>query len=190
MLSGIHSREGRAGSSQCDVALSDCTPPTPRLSGICTADTCGTHTGGERIPSPCIAACKVSTTLGEASLVRASASMTSVLQCSKLALPVRCSSWRRSPRTAKYRVRHEAPHWAMVKAAMLSISNLTLGMWTPRSPINNLTPSQICHARVAALSSASAVLNVDTVCLEERHTMMEPPNDMINPDCDLVSDPA
>jgi hypothetical protein len=78
----------------------------------------------------------------------------------------------------------------MVNAALLSINNLTAGIQTPRSLSNSRTPSMICQARVAALSSASAVDKVDTVCLEERQTMMEPPNDTIKPDCDLVSAPA
>ncbi len=55
---------------------------------------------------------------------------------------------------------------------------------------NNRMPSTTCHANVAALSSASAVEIVDTVCLDERQTMMEPPREMINPDWDLVSEPA
>ena len=49
-------------------------------------------TGGAKMPFPCMAACKVAITLVEANLVSASVNITSVLQCSRLALPAVCSS--------------------------------------------------------------------------------------------------
>ena len=55
---------------------------------------------------------------------------------------------------------------------------------------SNLNPSTICHPKIAACNSASAVDRADTVCLDDRQVTMLPPHDTINPLCDFVSAPA
>jgi hypothetical protein len=78
----------------------------------------------------------------------------------------------------------------MVIAAWLSTRTVTLGRIMPKSAINNRKPSTICQPRAAALSSASAVENAETTCLEDLHTMILPPHVIIKPFCDFVSAPA
>ena len=84
------------------------------MTGATTSDSDVLVVDGNR---PFIASCNVAITEVEASFVKASASIIFVAQCFSFALFAVTSSFSLCPRTAKYLVRQDAPHIAIVIAA-------------------------------------------------------------------------